>query len=760
MVERCQILLNPARIPLAGFFLAGWFIKFIDAMEESLTNSEVNGTGGVPGKGQEPAVRAWVFGVFGLLTTLMLWAPGEVFRAWGGILVVLAGVLMALFPPSERLGWLRWAPALGFMAASGLALLPAGWFSLPPWRAGLGSLGMPIASSVTLQPLWTQQSLAAVAVTLLGALYIMGQRTDHEGQHRLALWFSAGVALLVLVCQAAQHGRWIIPWDREVSFGFFPNRNHFGTFMVMGIMTGLGVAVQSVRVKRPVSAVLGILSVIVILSGLVRDLGSRGGLLLLAAAFTAWVILMGNHYLGRRLLASVALLATAGIIYTRSGESLARDRLAVTAERAAVLASDSAGASAAGADAGASTRVDARIPIQQDTLGMLRDFPLTGVGAGQFGSVYPQYRNLTAFQNDRRSVHPESDWLLVASECGIPAAVCLAAFMAACFWPALRSSLHGHARALRLGCLVAAAVLPVHGIGDVPAHHTGLAWAAAWLVALSLRSHRFHPPGRLETGFFRMAGVGVMAAGAALVWSQRTGVPPLARSLETTVGQSARDLFAEDLRKQQEAEARAAAAAAGSADRPGVSAPETASVPEGPDLLEVALAQVQSAQRHVPMVASLYGLAGSLQINFTDTQDSISQAFAIQRRLDPLSVPVPLQQASAWGPWVIAKVPECWAEAIRRAGLIEERHPGSAWGPVPVYGRMMSDARKWNGLMPAALAVADAHPGLLEQWAGAVGGERIDQWMPAFVKGAPDEPARERFRALWKQFGVKGPPQP
>jgi hypothetical protein len=103
---------------------------------------------------------------------------------------------------------------------------------------------------------------------------------------------------------------------------------------------------------------------------------------------------------------------------------------------------------------------------------------------------------------------------------------------------------------------------------------------------------------------------------------------------------------------------------------------------------------------------------------------------------------------------------EAAIEAIRRAGLIEERYAGSAWGPVPVFGRMMSDARKWNGLMPAALAVADAYPGLMEQWAGAVGGERIDQWMPAFVKGVPDEPARERFRALWKQFGVKGPPQP
>ena len=714
----------------------------------------------------EPVLRPWLFAVFGLSLLLILGAPGEVFRTWGGVMVSLVGLLMVVFPPTERLGWPRGVLACGFLASAGLALLPAAWFPQPSWRAELGALGMPLASSVTLQPLWTQQSFAAMAVTLAGALYILGQRTDHGGQHRVALWFSAAVALLVLISQAAQHGRWVIPWDREASFGFFPNRNHFGTLMVMGIMAGLGVAVQSVRVKRPGSAVLSVLSVIAILTGLVRDLGSRGGLLLLAIAFCGWVLLMGNRYLGRRLLAAVALLATAGIIYVSQGDSLARDRLAATAERTAVILADSATTTGSGEGQQDLTSVDARIPIQKDTLGMLRDFPLTGVGAGQFGSVYPQYRNLTAFQNDLRSVHPESDWLLVAAECGIPAALLMAALMCACFWPALRGSLHGHARALRLGCIMGAVTLPIHGVGDVPAHHIGLAWTAAWLVALSTRSHRFHPPGRLETGFFRLAGVGVMAAGASLVWNDQQGSTMLVRSLESTVSHEARNLFAEDLKKQQEAERKAAAAASSSSQTAGagpsaaVPPAETVAPEEGPDLLEIARAKVQEAQPLVPMAASLYGILGSIQINFTDTQDSIRQAFAIQRRLDPLSVPVPLQQASAWGPWVIAKVPECWAEAIRRAGLIEERHPGSAWGPVPVYGRMMSDARKWNGLMPAALAVADAHPGLLEQWAGAVGGERIDQWMPAFVKGAPDEPARERFRALWKQFGVKGPPQP
>jgi O-antigen ligase len=733
----------------------------MDEEANSTRESVDAAAGGLRG---EPLQRPWLFGVFGLILLLILWAPGEVFRTWGGGLVALAGLLMMVFPPTERMGWLRGVLACGFLLAAGLALLPAAWFPQPAWRAELGGLGMPLAPTVTLQPLWTQQSFAAMAVTLVGALYILGQRTDHGGQHRVALWFSAAVALLVLISQAAQHGRWVIPWDKEPSFGFFPNRNHFGTFMVMGIMAGLGVAVQSVRVKRPFSAALAILSVMAILTGLVRDLGSRGGLLLLAIAFCGWVMLMGNRYLGRRLLAAVALLAAAGIIYVSSGPSLARDRLAVTAERTAVILADNTTTTGPGEGGQELASVDARIPIQKDTLGMIRDFPITGVGAGQFGSVYPQYRNLTAFQNEMRSLHPESDWLLVAAECGMPAAILMALLVAACFWPALRGSLHGHARALRIGCLMGAATLPIHGIGDVPAHHIGLAWAAAWLVALSTRSHRAHPPGRLEAGCFRLAGVGVVAAGVALVWMDQQGSPTLARSLERTVGESARALFAEDARRQEEAERQAAATAGGAGGKGEATAElpaDQASAPEvGPDLLEVALAQVTEAQRQVPMAASLYGIAGSAQVVLDEGLEPARKTFQIQRRLNPMAVPVPLQQASAWAPYVMSEVPECWAEAIRRAELIEGRYPGSAWGPVPVFGRMMSDARKWKAFIPAVLATADAHPGLLEQWAREAGPERMDAWMPAFVKGAPDEAARARFLLLWQQQGAKGPPQP
>lgn len=64
-----------------------------------------------------------------------------------------------------------------------------------------------------------------------------------------------------------------------------------------------------------------------------------------------------------------------------------------------------------------------RIVFYKDTLRMLKDYPLLGVGIGNFEYVYPKYRTLTenVFTYDWRLTRAHNDYLQIAAEAGIPA---------------------------------------------------------------------------------------------------------------------------------------------------------------------------------------------------------------------------------------------------------------------------------------------------------------------------------------------------
>src|SRR5690606_1990022 len=68
--------------------------------------------------------------------------------------------------------------------------------------------------------------------------------------------------------------------------------------------------------------------------------------------------------------------------------------------------------------------IDFRLLIFQDTWRIVRDHPLTGTGLGTYELIYPQYQR-ASLQN-ARAKHPESDWLMLASEGGLLAVGCLA----------------------------------------------------------------------------------------------------------------------------------------------------------------------------------------------------------------------------------------------------------------------------------------------------------------------------------------------
>jgi putative inorganic carbon (hco3(-)) transporter len=87
------------------------------------------------------------------------------------------------------------------------------------------------------------------------------------------------------------------------------------------------------------------------------------------------------------------------------------------------------------------TSVDSveRVNTGRDALSMLRDFPLTGIGAGSFYAVYPMYTSAVVVTGFTR--HAEDDYLQFACEFGLIFTAVLGGAVLASLWTAIRAQL-------------------------------------------------------------------------------------------------------------------------------------------------------------------------------------------------------------------------------------------------------------------------------------------------------------------------------
>ncbi len=600
-----------------------------------------------------------------------------------GLLLGGAGLLMLLRPPTTSLPRLWWILAGFCLVASLAAFLPAGWFAMPEWRSQLAAVGVETGSLVAIQSGQAAEAIALLALTLLTGMWLAGHRLTPRQLRLWALVFTLGVATYAIIARVMQE----LPLEghpgREGLFGFFPNRNHTATYLAMGAVCGLGNVLQALRDKRFPAMTVALIATGVCLWAAAAWSLSRGGVLLVAIGCLLWLPILGRRYLGSyglRAIGLICLTATAIFFIADTG---VKTRLSKTVDKITV-ATDPTSESAprtGPATVKPGDELDFRIPTALDTLDLIRDFKWTGVGVDQFYYVFPQYRKLTAAANNSEHLHPENDWLWMAAETGIPATLALAALVILAAWNSRAAILGGRDRALRSACLVAAMLVPIHGIGDVPGHHIALAWSAAFLFSLSLRpAPDAAGPSSLRPWPwpFRVAACALLLASAWLVRAQWWGGP----QPTVTAGQSAIAevvaLYAEDQAAQREA-----ALAKARIYQP---APEA-------DPLERALDVLQRAQAKVPLERNLYHLQGVLALEYDDKYVLARRAFAIERALDPTWVDAPLQQAQLWFGIDAEQSALLWTEALRRARQLDQVYPRNRFSEAQTRDRILRQVR-------------------------------------------------------------------
>ncbi len=503
------------------------------------------------------------------------------------------------------------------------------------------------------------------AIMLLGGLWLAGQRPSAGQLRWSAMAFTLGVAAYAVISKVME-----IPPAKvgEIThFGFFPNRNHTATYLAMGAICGLGNILQAQRDKRYVSMAVALLGTGICLWAVAGWSVSRGGILLSAVGTLLWLPILGTRYLGKNGIRAMALLGLTVVGGFLVADTNVKQRLSKSVEQAGdvLTESDSSLSISDTNPVGESIQnLDFRIPTALDTLDLIREHPWTGIGAGQYSYVFPQYRKMAAVANDSDNLHPESDWLWMASETGVPSALSLAILVGLAIWKSLVGIHHGRDRALRAGCLAAALLVPIHGLFDVPGHRISLAWSSAFLFSLSLQSScadaTFRQPLKWPS---RLIAICFIVTGFWLMRAQWWGGSQPATIAAKVAGEHARDLYRQDLMLEDLAHAK------GEIHQP----------PPQEDLVEKALSLLEPIDQIAPLDRSILRLKSSLALQFDDKYALVTKSFAIERALDPMWVAAPLRQAEALAPVDQNSAAALFQEALRRAAQIDQFKPGTIW---------------------------------------------------------------------------------
>ena len=611
-----------------------------------------------------------VFLVLGAMVAVFL--AGSARQGATGIFFVVAGLAMIVFAPNRIVPLRYWLLCAGILGASALSLLPQAWFPTPEWRLGLLQYqAFPSLPWISLAPRETIYWMVLLAGALLTGLFSLGHPVRSGVKIYIALLGLLACAGYAALAIYAKTTGWEYPFfDKRgwspPEFGFFPNRNHTAALLVTGSILALGIIREAWSGRRPVVFLLAVGSLGLCVYSLLFYSISRGGVIFLVIGVVLWLIAMGRTHRSLPLVVSSLVIAGTVVWIFLISEGQARNRIL---EFVGMEESAKPGLFAR----------DLRSKIFLDTLHIIRDYPLTGTGLGTFGYVFPFY--MEASIDEAMPIHPESDWLMLAAEAGIPALLFALALLALLIWDIFRLRETG-SWPLRWGVVAAALAAMLHGFVDVPIHRIELGW---WVLVLAGLAFGNPAPTHTEKSgawlvqrlIFGICGAVLLACGAILIRSQWFHEHPFPPYRGKIVVEQIRKLNAEG--RPQEA------AALGHA--------------------ELGLS---------PMERGLYRELGYSEITSNGDPSVADAAFAAERALNPVSAKIPYDQGRLWLQADIARTAPLWGEALQKHARIQQG--GGYANLVEYYGTLLSQARAHPPLFQALGQSAKLSPDLQIVW--------------------------------------------
>src|SRR6266536_5855157 len=640
---------------------------------------------------QNARITRWIVNAtIALLPVLACFLGGATEKWEEGLVITLLALCLLVRPPRFSLGALTNLVLLTLFILAAVAFLPARWFFQPEWHAAfVNTFGIQLPSTLTPQPWITLSYLVSFAAGLSWLYVVSTQNLElREVRFQLRL-FTSGTALLATTCIAFYLAHTTLPfWHNERNFGPFPNRNQTGDLFGLTAIMILAWGQDDLR-KRRKRWIVWILALVLIVAATILNFSRSGiGILVAGSAFWLGAFAFRQRPPSRLALGVSFLLLLLTALLLFGGQTFERFRLR---------------------DFGsAGILTDFRWQIFHDTFRLIRDSPWCGIGFGNFGSIFAIFRDPSL--SDRPASHPESDWLWLWTELGWPAVLLTIvgiALLVNRVFPLRVGTNQGY----RLGTLIAVLLFAIHGIIDVSGHRMGTAFAAVFLLGLSL-----HRPLCLKTSqwisiLFRFVGLVLLAVGLSLVVASRGE-----KLLPGSVGVS--------------------------------SAKQLSAVENTERNFSETIALTTSALGWAPLDWELYLERAIAEVELKQTENAVDD-FRRARFLEPIAYEVPLAEGNAWLPYDPVLAVAAWREALRRAGPLRPR----------VYASMLSDASlRSPEVSPILEAIGLNEHDLALPYLSRISGARFNRALAQLLRNDPNlrsfgETEKLALFAFWSERG-------
>jgi tetratricopeptide (TPR) repeat protein len=416
---------------------------------------------------------------------------GEASELGEAMPVIGVGLLLLILPFKALPNRVKLTGLVGLLLCGFLGFLPARWFGQPEWHMAIRHVIPGLGDTVSLQPFHSLLCIGLMATAVLFTVWLVQWKPVDFTNCMQAL--TGGIALLASIALAARIWAFSVPsWHPSQGFGPFENRNQTGTLMALGAMLALGLCAQALR-RRHAATIIWFLSFAVCLGALIFS-NSRTPFSLLVLGSFFWICSRQKTPLkGFAIASGVASLVCAAALIV--GEGVAR--------RLPDLFNHD---------------FDFRTKIYEDSLRLAGTAPVVGIGIGNFEAVFPQFR--VASLNGQRVIHPESDWLWMASEMGcfsiLFCIIAVVGLLTQRGHPATRGD-----KDLQSAGLIAIAAFLANSLVDVPGHRLGTVLPVLVLAGTLGRPKLILNDARGVSWLSRISGIGLIAFGVLLLREPR-----------------------------------------------------------------------------------------------------------------------------------------------------------------------------------------------------------------------------------------------
>lgn len=616
---------------------------------------------------------------------------GGTTQKWAeGIVVSLLGIYLLLSPPRLSLGLALNLVLAAFLGLTLVAFIPAHYFFSSTWRtAMIQDLNITLPNTLSAQP-WVSASCLLTVVAGLSWLYLISTRELELRSVRSQLRiFALGVVILAGLSILFYLMRFAPPiWINQRGFGPFPNRNQTGDLLGITAIVILACGQDDIRKGRRRWMIwpfaFGLVVAAIILNF------SRAGIVLLVVGCVLWLGTFGlrQRSMPRLALAFSVVLLLLTVLLLFGGQTL---------ERFHLRSLGNTGVAA-----------DFRWRIFHDAFELIRDSPWCGIGVGNFESVFAIFRNASI--GDTRALHPESDWIWLASEMGWPA-VALVLLGLALFVRLIFPLTVGSNQRYRLATLICVVLFALHGLVDVSGHRVGTMFSAIFLLGLSLHRPLRLNPSRSIPILFRLVGVILLIAGISCSVAARGKM-----MLPGPIGAAHAAQIATIANRERD--------------------------------FSMASKMSTLGLGWTPLDWQLYFLRGAAEAG-ERKPDSALEDFRRARFLEPNAYEVPLAEGNLWLSSHPLLAVTAWREALRRAGPLRAEVYSSMLSNASLRSPQISPILEQLGLQEHDLALA---------YLSRVSPTRFNHALTEFLEHDPElktlsEEEKLVLFSLWSEHG-------